>query len=330
MKRVPDIYFLPEYGRLFEDVEQGEFHEFNYRSQYGTVVYQFIKRPISLSEGRLFDLITPYGYGGPLVMECEQGSRTQLVEAFVKRFKEYCRDENIISEFIRFHPILDNQKDFGSIYDVCFVRRTLATNLQDYGDPFMGEFTGSCRQKVRRARREGMRVEFDFIGETLQDFLRIYESTMSRNRAANFYYFDSAFFTNTIHALKGHVFIANVIYHDRIVASGLYLYYGEYLHAHLSGTLGDFLKFSPANLLRAEVAAWGQSTAKRYFHHGGGTTNSDQDGLYLFKKSFSRNTSFRFHVGRNIWNKQMYIELCEKAERIKPVLRPDFFPLYRA
>lgn len=330
MKRVPDIYFLPEYGRLFEDVEQGDFHEFNYRCQYGAVVYQFIKRPISLSEGRLFDLITPYGYGGPLVMECEEGSRTQLVEAFVKRFREYCMDENVISEFIRFHPILNNQKDFASIYNVSFVRKTLATNLQDYGDPLEGEFTGTCRKTIRRARRAGLKVELDFSCDTVSDFCRIYESTMDRNRAASFYYFKPEFFVNTIQALKEHVFIANAIYDGEIVAAGLYMHYGDYMHAHFSGTLDGFLKWSPANLLKAEVATWGHSNGKRFFHHGGGTTNSEEDGLYQFKKRFSRNTSFRFCIGRNIWDKQMYTELCTRAEGVRPLVRQDFFPLYRA
>ncbi|MEG1578858.1 MAG: hypothetical protein RR336_08850, partial [Oscillospiraceae bacterium] len=65
-----DIYFDENYGKLYEEIECGTAEVFRFSSELGEVKHQFIQReiPILLADGKTrFDLITPYGYGGPLV-----------------------------------------------------------------------------------------------------------------------------------------------------------------------------------------------------------------------------------------------------------------------
>lgn len=52
------------------------------------------------------DLTTPYGYGGPLV-EGEYNKNSIL--KFVKEMELYCRKNNIVSQFFRFAPWMNNQ-----------------------------------------------------------------------------------------------------------------------------------------------------------------------------------------------------------------------------
>jgi hypothetical protein len=61
-------------------------------------------------------------------------------------------------------------------------------------------------------------------------------------------------------------------------------------------------------------------------HHGGGRSNSPNDNLYLFKKRFGQNTEFKFHIGKKVWNEEIYKELC-KIKGIDDQV--DFFPAYR-
>ena len=332
-----DVYFIYNYFVPYANKKNGKPVLYYFECDYGKIAHTFMLRDIAnsnnfkgvLEVNKYFDIISAYGYGGPLVESDTMGNKEKLIEEFEKRFSLYCKENNIISEFVRFHPILKNYLGFENLYNPIYLRKTLATNLQDYGDPLYGEFTKSCRKTVNRCKRRGMTVEFDFTGKTLDAFYKIYNSTMDRNDALDFYYFDLDYFESLIGNLKDNIFIANVIYEDKIVASGIYMHYEKYIHAHLSGTLSDYLKYSPANILKAEVADWGYKNGKHYFHHGGGYTNSEEDGLYRFKKSFSKNTSFNYYVGKKIWNQELYQSLTDKAREQFSDIDENFFPAYR-
>src|SRR6478735_1307981 len=116
-----DVYFDDNYGKLYEKVENGKAEIFNFNYKFGIIKNQFIKReiPIRINNEIYYDIVTPYGYGGPVIIKCEENK--------------------IVSEFIRFHPILENAEDFTSVYDVKCIRKTLGTNLKDFEDPFQIE-----------------------------------------------------------------------------------------------------------------------------------------------------------------------------------------------
>ncbi len=62
-----DIYFEPNYGKLYEKIENGNCEVFRYSSAFGNVYHLFIKReiPVRVNNKTYYDLVTPYGYGGP-------------------------------------------------------------------------------------------------------------------------------------------------------------------------------------------------------------------------------------------------------------------------
>ena len=68
------------------------------------------------SDEKWYDFVTPYGYGGPLITEVEDGAKEQLVKAFYEEFSRYCAEQKIVSEFVRFHPIAQNALDFIEVY----------------------------------------------------------------------------------------------------------------------------------------------------------------------------------------------------------------------
>ena len=54
----------------------------------------------------IFDITTCYGYGGPISSEIPKDC---VLKQFRNEFKKFCEKENIITEFIRFHPLFQNQ-----------------------------------------------------------------------------------------------------------------------------------------------------------------------------------------------------------------------------
>ena len=85
----PDIGFTYEYAKLFEHTAfGGELWWFD--------EYRFYKRPILGTP--YFDIISPYGYAGP------------LPRAYAPNIPKFCKWNDVIAEFARLHPFIENHK----------------------------------------------------------------------------------------------------------------------------------------------------------------------------------------------------------------------------
>lgn len=324
-----DIYFDLNYGKLYEKIENGKAVDYHYDGPEGQVSHLFLLRkiPIQIDGSPWFDLVTPYGYGGPLIESVAQGYRKEeLTAAFEKKFSAYCQTKKIVSEYVRFYPLISNAMDFCRIYHIHYMRNTLGTNLRAYDDPINQEFSRGCRKNIRRAIRKGVTWRVTPKPEQIDVFKDIYYSTMDRNHAADYYYFDDEYFQMCLEKFKEHMLFVEAIYHGETIAAGLYFTYNKIIHIHLSGTRSEYLYLSPAYILRYAVTCWGKENGYELIHHGGGRSNSSNDSLYLFKKQFAQNTEFASYHGRKIWNYDVYNKLCSAVKRQSD---QDYFPAYR-
>lgn len=323
-----DIYFNENYGKLYEKIENGKAKIFKYEDENGIVSNQFILRkiPIKINQNEYFDIVTPYGYGGPIIEKCKNNKKNELVTNYIRAFEKYCDTKKIVSEFIRFHPILNNANDFKEVYNPQYIRKTLGTNLNKFDDPVASEFSKHCRKNIRQALRKGISYKITKSPDNLNTFRKIYYSTMDRNHATDYYYFPERYFDNILKFFKENIILVEAIFEDKTIASGLYFIYNKTIHIHLSGTLSEYLYLSPAYILRYAVTLWGKENDYKLIHHGGGRSNSEEDSLYKFKKQFAKNTEFDFYIGKKIWNGEIYNKLCE----IKNVGKnEEYFPAYR-
>ena len=167
-----DIYFTQAYGKLCEIIESGVCEVFRFDCEYGQIYNMFIKRPIpiNINDEQYYDLITPYGYGGPRIVSFN-GDKEKLCEAYEKAFSQYCIENNIVSEFIRFHPRCQNELDVASVYNHQCIRKTLGTNLEKYDDPMQQEFSKGCRKNIRKAHRDGVDYRITEKPENIDSFV---------------------------------------------------------------------------------------------------------------------------------------------------------------
>ncbi|PSL36336.1 acetyltransferase (GNAT) family protein [Planomicrobium soli] len=324
-----DIFFEEKYGKLYEKLENGTCEVFEFSHPLGTVRHLFIKRkiPFAVHGETYYDIVTPYGYGGPLITGCETGSKPQLIEEFHKAFGEYCQEHRIVGEFIRFHPLLKNAEDFKSFYDVRYMRNTVGTNLKDYDDPVQSEFSKSTRKSIRKALREGVEFRVTRNPDNLHKFKELYHANMERIGANSYYYFDDSYFSRCLEYFGEHIVLVEAVYENQTIGAELHFHYNDLIHTHLSGTLAEFHHLSPVYVMTYAIAEWGKQNGAALVHAGGGTTNNPDDSLYLFKKKFGQNTEFEFYIGRKVWNEAIYSELCKKAGVEKD---EEFFPAYRS
>jgi len=330
-----DIYFAPQYCKIWEDYGDGETQAFLYESSLGKILYPYLIRKINHTESNInyYDISTPYGYGGPVLLEYKENEIPLLVKEFRTEFSTYAHKKGIINEFVRFHPVYKNYSFFiDSDIECKFVRNTIEIDLENEPENILKSMKSKTRNEVRQAIRNELNIQFYSKPtlESIQAFYEIYLETMDRLKASDYYKFSLEYFINIFNLLKENAEIAFVFYDNKIISSSIFLLSNKLVHYHLSGSLSEYKSYRPNNLMLYQAALRYKSMGKKYFHLGGGY--SGDDSLFKFKKGFNKNGLLDFYVGTKINNKDIYEKLAKEwkiKNKLEENFKSDFFPLYR-
>lgn len=327
--RAYDVYYLSGYVRAFQLHGDGEPLLFHYEGDGLRGINAVMRRDVArdphfagrLPEGRYFDFATPYGYGGWLLEG--EGDKAPLFTAY----ENWCRENRIISEFVRFHPVPGNHEAVRDGYEVIGLGETVAMDLSS-PEIIWKNLISQSRNKIRKARKNGLRVYSGRCPEVYEIFREIYNATMDKDHAAEYYYFAPSFYESILNDLPHNAQVFYVRTEDgTVAAASIMLTANGYMNYHLSGSRRELQHMAPTNLLLYEAALWGCANGCRTLHLGGGV-GSGEDSLYQFKKAFYRGEPLRFHIGR----KTYLPETCEELTALRTDLPEDsgFFPRYRA
>jgi hypothetical protein len=325
-KQFPDIYFLPEWGKLFQEHDRGEICVFEFKNKLGHIYYQFIKRPVPYSYlGKTyFDTVTTYGFNGPIILEFDSKTKERLLMDFDEAFQKYCVNQCIISEYVRFNPWLKNHLDFEKIYLIKYNNYTLFTDLTVH-DFFTDEFSCKVRNQIRKARKSGIKIEFDYMGVSINEFQRLYQKMTEKNNVSEYYLFDTAFLVNSFKTLENKQFIINALFEDKYISSAIFLHYGNYIHYHLSANDPQYYPLCANSLILYEGCNWGLNHGKLQMHLGGAFSEE----LFRFKRKFTKNGICDYYIGKKIRNLEIYNELVKIKLQNDAIINKDYFPLYR-
>lgn len=318
-----DIYYSQEYVNLFADVEEGIPEAVYYENENGKVFYPFIKRKIDLKEG-YFDIITPYGYGGPVLK-----GKHSIIIPFYQKFAEYCIHSNIVTETVRLHPLLKNDEYMKNVMTVDYIRTTTAVDLTPSLAEIRNHYTSSNKRNIKKANREGVKVNISYNQDDIEIFMDLYYETMDRNNALSYYYFDKAFFYRQMaETLLSKPYLLFAEHNGQIIAGVLLLIGKEYAHYHLGASRTEYLSLRPNNLLYDAMIEFAKSLGSKALHLGGGY--QENDNLFKFKASFTNNNNYNFYLGKNILNDKIYQELSQMVmNNLSCNDDYDFFPAYR-
>ncbi|RLD62838.1 MAG: hypothetical protein DRJ01_05300 [Bacteroidetes bacterium] len=319
-----DVYYLPEYLKVFENNGDGKSQiAIVYNNDKDFLIFPYFIREIESTQ--LFDIITPYGYGGAL---CK--SSTISTEIFYKDFEDYCINNNIVSEFIRFHLFDSNPKLFNG--ELKNTNDVVIVDTRKSIDVIEREYNRSVRKNIRTAIKNEVNVIIDKDFKYLEEFYVIYQETMKKNNALKYYYFDINFFEDIAKYLKNNAILFHSIYQDRIVASELVIYSKYYSYSFLGGSLDEYIHLRTNNILKHKIIEWSNHNLIKYFILGGGYTKDD--GIFRYKKNFSKSDPLNFYVGKKIIMKNQYFDLLDIFRRkinmsILDFEKVEFFPKYR-
>jgi hypothetical protein len=324
-----DIYFTPDYCRIYEENGEGTAQLFIYKEKEHFVYYPFLLRSINelpMFHDKLkeewYDIVTPYGYGGPISNVTEQSQRKPLFERFGAVFSDYCQTHRIVTEFVRFHPLLQNSEDYTAL-ERTFSRETALIDLTQSEDEIFRNYSKKTRNRIRKAEKEGLKV-CRAGPEGMGKFIELYDLTMRKNQASSYYFFSDRFIQNTKDYLADHVELLEVKLGNSVLCSTFIMIYNRFAHYHLTGSDQQFLGLSPYNLLIHHAAISAKAKGVEYLHLGGGYNGNDE--LYRFKKGFSPHTCGQYYVGKKIHCPELYSYLIEQHH---PAATSDYFPAYR-
>jgi Acetyltransferase (GNAT) domain len=237
------------------------------------------------------DVTSVYGYAGPLI------SASDLDSGFLKhalnQMVQAWRDQGVVSVFTRFNPILGNHRWLEHVqiaedhpFHVAPVAmgKTVAIDLTKSQAEIWANYNRHMRQAVRKCEGAGMTSEWDAEWKYLDDFVRLYYSTMQRNQAAEFYYFPTEYFCKLKEVAGSHGSLVMTKYQGEIASAALVIEYGGIANLHLTASDTRFSRLSPTKLTIHHAQTWAQMHGNQWFHLGGGRNGNDYDLLFQFKK----------------------------------------------
>ncbi len=322
-----DVYYLSGYVKAFQLHGDGIPLLFYYEGENVRGINVVMKRDISndlffsdkLKNNEFYDFITPYGYGGWLIEG--SGEKSSLFEAYEK----WCKEHHVVSEFVRYHPILNNAEETKEFYDVANLGNTISMDLSS-PDVIWQNLTSKNRNMVRKAQKNGVKIYHGNYPEIYIKFKEIYNLTMDSDNAKPYYYFGDKFYNSICNDLLNEAQVFWAEFEGQIIATSIILSANGYMNYHLSGSLREYQYLAPSNLLLYKAALWGCYNGYKSFHLGGGV-GSKEDSLYKFKSAFNRSDTKQFAIGKKIYLNNVY----DKLSFIKDSnADKGFFPKYRA
>jgi hypothetical protein len=319
-----DIYYSYEYGHLFAQIEKGTIFAAYFEKNDTKLFYPFIKRSVPYLYEEIFDIVTPYGYGGPYI----EGEDKKIIYEFYNEFSRYCLQENILTETIRCHPLLKNYYYLAKVMDIQYIRKTTGVNLRKSLDAIREEYTPNNKRNIKKAKQEGV---YCFHAaptkENISIFIELYKETMNRNHASDYYYFPEDYFFRQMEETNiSKPYLLFAAYEGKVIAGVIVIIGKEFAHYHLGASRTTFLTLKPNNLLFDYMIEFCKIQGSSLLHLGGGY--EENDGLFRFKTSFSNKNNFDYFIGKKIYHPKTYQEI-EKEIHQKYSVRNNFFPVYR-
>lgn len=308
-----DVYYTNQYAASFMEIEDGTPYLLHYEAEDCRLCYPIIEKDIAvfskfsglLEKGTYRDWNTPYGYGGPL-SDVEAFTDAQQT-AFQKELFALAKERHVVSQFLRFHPLLQNHRVCSWAIENVYIKDTIFINM-DTQEDLMVQMDPKNRNLIRKAQKNDVVITHD-SGEYIDEFMAIYADTMDRDHARAFYYFPKSYYEFMQKHMADQTEYFYAWKDGKMIAASIFFYSGESMHYHLSGNLVEYRTFAPTNLLLYEAANWGREIGMKAMHLGGGL--GIEDSLFHFKKQFNKQGRIGFCIGRNIFDREAYDQLLQ-------------------
>lgn len=295
-----DIYYSKEYVSLYLKQDETIF-EFKYQENEHIFYNIAIKRPIKKigdidTFDGYFDLETAYGYGGFVINTDDK----EFILNAVSQYQKKCFDENIIAEFIRFHPFNEFPIKYQELFDMnIYDRDVVYVDLELSKEERWNSYSSKTRNILRKCEKELIFEQSTNINK----FVELYEQTMNKNNAGEFYYFSKDYYEQLLKNIS--IDLYAVKKDEQVISSAFFMQSDEFVHYHLSANDYNMRQYNANYFILDQMFELAKKNNKKYFYLGGGTTSNKDDSLLKFKQKFSSLTK-QFYISGRIYNNEIY------------------------
>ena len=313
-----DINYSFDYNFLFEKNGDGEIRLFVFQKDSDIYFYPFLVRSVFVNNEKTEykDIETVYGYTGPIATSNDP----QFINEADTEFCNYCASEKIITEFIRFNPLLQNQKIMERINSITLIalRDYVSVELTESKEKIFAGFSSQNRNKIRKAEKAGVTIDYDSECLRFKEFVSIYLENMKRLQVAKMYYFSPAFFEGLKTLAKTSGILINAIEDGNVIGSTVFLKGKTFGHYFLSSATEKGRSHAVSNLMLHHGILWAKENGLHSLHLGGGVSAEESDPLLVFKKNFSEKT-VKFFIGKRIHDEKAYNSIVKQWDETHPV-----------
>jgi hypothetical protein len=319
-----DVYFRPGYCRAYEAAGHGRAVAVVTEG----ALFPLLLRPLPFGEDG-FDAATPYGYGGLLPLGRDTSGMGSDPASTLHQLRAWCVTEGVVSCLLRLHPLLGGPGQLSETGSADLEIRehgpTTAVDLSRLADGRLEGMSKGRKADLTIARRE---LEVAWNGaDALERFRSVYDGTMLRVGAGEFYLFPPEYYRSLADGLGDRLGVALALLDGEPIGGALFLAGFRFAHYHLSGTTDAGRELKAGTLLVHAGVEWARGRGCELLHLGGGTSGADS--LFAFKKSFGGET-FTYAFATLVADRERYDALAARRAEEPDPPRPDFFPAYRA
>ena len=310
-----DVYFSPDYYSLYQAYGDGEANCYVFIDGDKVALYPFMKNSINILGYELdkdyYDIQGAYGYNGLIA----NTQNTTFINEVWHRFDEWCQQHDIVAEFMRFHPIINNYELAGNHFHVIYDRETVYIDLSQSLEEIFQGCEKSTRQHIRKAMKSIEIQPAFYSEENVKTFYQIYHENMVHVNSIPYLFFNEDHFRRMFHNENIEFFIA---YQDNTPIacySGLVSkdYYSNYLRASKT----DYNKTGVNTLMYCSMIQSAKAHGCKYVHLGGGSNDDPENSLLKYKMNYSKTLS-HFYIGKRIHNPIVYNDIVRQWKERHP------------
>lgn len=319
-----DFYHTAFYHKL--EQAQGEPVLLVGQSDTELLLLPLLLRPVFETE--LYDATSVYGYAGPIANKPMEKITPEFLTFFKREADNFFKQQNIVSVFSRLHPLIVSQPLFSGWGITKALNKTVLIDLQQPLAVQRAQYRKSNRSEINQLiKKKGYLCEQLKGDDELKRFVEIYQQTMQKVTAAEYYFFDETYFKQFLQNGNFESFVLLAKVGNTIAAGALFTISGNIMQYHLAGTDEAYAKDTPMKLIIDTARLIANKRKLQCLHLGGGVGGQDGDSLFNFKAGFSKDFA-QFRVWNYIVDENAYQQLLSERGMASD---PDdnFFPLYR-
>ena len=308
-EKMQSPFFTSQYYESYLEVEKGSIECFCcYQDKDNFLFYPYIRKEINALGYNLpdkyFDISGAYGYNGPI----GNVSDPDFLQYYNNSLKEYLSKTNVVTEFVRYCPIIDNRK-FHTYSNQIDVLDNIYIDLsKGIDEVWNNSFEKKVRSAIRKAESYQLVTQFykgqEVNKEQLSIFYDIYISTMQRNFAEQFYYFEKSFFESLLNHLGNELLLSITYLSNSPISTELVLIGPKIAYGFLGGTLSEYYQYKANTFLMWKLFNYLITQGIEIYTMGGGATRGDS--IYKFKQSFSKHCNNPFFIGTYVHLPEIY------------------------